>query len=402
MPTFSATVVALLLLVTSGVSVFGAEPDAPTTTGELLEGMVTEEVETGVHRVLDDGVRDPTLKVAGYPGATVDVTPDGGVWLAGAEGGQGVFRLGKERVFEDRVNFYREVAPDGSLWGIGEASDSESGIYSFDGEGWTLRATTNDDEIQSWSLAVGPDGTVWLTAMDRAKHCPDTESGDCFGTVLLRVEADGSVTTVADWAEVYDGDVAADEVAVSPAGDVWLIGMVRWDGPEAEALLRFDGSDWDVIPGPEGFLNTTSGNSMAFGPDGTLWVNTNHPEDDWQERDDWRVGGLARFDGESWTTFTEADGVQDWGGQGWFATDLLSVATDGSLWMNGTHDVGGCDGVDHYDGTKWSSFLRGSCVHDLALAPDGSVWVRADVEAGSWDMDVGLFVITPEALAATQ
>jgi hypothetical protein len=296
------------------------------------------------------------------------------------------------------VVFYREVAPDGSLWGIGEASYSESGIYSFDGEGWTLRATTSDDVLFLRALAVGPDGAVWLAAIDRAKHCPDTENGDCRGTVLLRVEDDGSVTTVADWVEVYDGDVAWDEVSVSPAGDVWLVGMVRWDGPEAEALLRFDGEGWDVIPGPDGFLNHTLGNSMAFGSDGTLWVHTRDPEGD-----DWNGAGLARFDSPGWTTFTEADGVQDWGGQGFFATDLLSVAPDGSLWMNGATDENGCGGVDHYDGTTWSSFLRDSCVHDLAIDPDGSVWVRADVEAGSWtatSWDVGLHVITPEAVAA--
>ena len=57
------------------------------------------------------------------------------------------------------------------------------------------------------------------------------------------------------------------------------------------------------------------------------------------------------------------------------------------------------------DGTTWSSFLRDSCVHDLALAPDGSAWVQADVEAGSWNSDawdVGLYVITPEAVASVE
>ncbi len=396
------TVTFFLVIPLLGALAAPTAAQSPTTTDELLAGMVTEEVEPGVFRVLDDGVRDPTYPVRGYPGATVDVTPDGGVWLAGDEGRQGFFRLGEERVFEDPVIFYREVAPDGSLWGIGDAWDAESGIYSFAGDGWRLRATTEDD-LLSLALAVGPDGTVWLTAIDLDRHCPDAEGGACVATVLLRVEDDGSVTTVADWAEAYDGDVAWDEVGVSPDGDVWLIGMARWDGPEAEALLRFDGEEWEVIPGPEGFLNHPSGNSMAFGSDGTLWVNTNHPEDDWQERGDWRVGGLARFDGESWTTFTEADGVQDWGGQGFISTDLLSVAPDGSLWMNGAPDESGCGGVNHYDGTTWSSFLRDSCVHDLAIAPDGSVWVRADFEAGSWNAtswDVGLYVIIPEAVAA--
>ena len=371
---------------------------AQSPTEELLAGMVTEEVEPGVFRVLNDGVRDPTHPVPGYPSATVDVTPDGDVWLAGDEGRQGLFRLGDERVSEDRVALYREVAPDGSLWGIGEVSDWNDGIYSFDGEGWTLRATTTDDDL--WALALGPDGTAWLAAMDRDKHCPDTDDSDCIGTVLLRVEDDGSVATVDDWADVYDGDVAWDELAVSPDGDVWLVGMVRWDGPDAKALLRFDGREWEAIPGPDGFINNSMGQSIAFGPDGTLWVHSRDPEGD-----DWNSAGLARFDDPGWTTFTEADGVQNWGGQGFLATDLLGVAPDGSLWMNGAPGGSGCGGVDHYDGKTWSTFLRESCVHDLALAQDGSVWVRADVVAGSWNSnawDVGLYVITPEAVAASE
>ena len=66
------------------------------TTEELLSGMVTEEVEPGVFRVLNDGVRDIEYSVGGYPGAMVDVTPDGGVWLSGDEGRHGLFRLGEE------------------------------------------------------------------------------------------------------------------------------------------------------------------------------------------------------------------------------------------------------------------------------------------------------------------
>ena len=99
--------------------------------------------------------------------------------------------------------------------------------------------------------------------------------------------------------------------------------------------------------------------------------------------------GLARFDDPGWTVFGEADGVEPWGAQGFIATAQLEVAPDGSLWMNGATDEDGCGGVAHYDGTTWTSSLRPYCVHDLSVAPDGSVFVRADLEQVSWG---GLFV----------
>ena len=309
-----------------------------------------------------------------------------------------MYRLGDEPTFQSRDiwTLYREVAPDGTLWAI----DGSRSIFSFDGEVWTERSEPTGDDFLLGALAIGPEGTVWVAASDRDKYCPDTEDADCIGTVLVRLENDGSLTTIEDWADAYEGDVAYDELAVSPDGDIWLIGMVRWDGPEAEVLLRFDGEEWEVIPGPEGFLNLTLGNSLDIGPDGTLWVHATDPRGG-----DWDVGGLARFDDPGWTVFGEAEGVEPWGAQGFIATDLLEVAPDGSLWMNGRPGGDGCDGVDHYDGTTWTSYLRLVCIHDLSIAPDGSAFVRADPEQVSWgdtSWKVGLFVIRPEAGATTE
>ncbi len=104
-----------------------------------------------------------------------------------------------------------------------------------------------------------------------------------------------------------------------------------------------------------------------------------------------------------WTTFTEADGVQHWGGQGFIFTDLLHAAPDGSLWMNGSTANLYCDGVAHYDGTTWTSYLRGSCVHDLDISPDGGVWARADNYSGmNPSEEVSTYVITPEAVTASE
>jgi hypothetical protein len=304
-----------------------------------------------------------------------------------------MYRLGDEATFQvpDDIGWIHrlDVGPDGSLWSIANTSDY---IQSFDGQTWTKRTGPTGDDLLLGTLAIGPDGTVWVAASDRDKYCPDTDSADCIGTILLRVEDDGTMTTIDDWADVY----AYDELAVSPDGDVWLIGMERWDGPEAEALLRFDGEEWEVVPGPEGFMNVPWGNSLDIGADGALWVNTSNGY--WGAQG---VGGLARFDDPGWTMFGEADGVEPWGAQGFIATGLLEVAPDGSLWMNGSPGDDGCGGVAHYDGTTWTSYLRPYCVHDLSVAPDGSAFVRAELEQVSWgdsSWKVGLYVITPEAV----
>jgi len=365
------------------------ESPSPMTTEELLSGMVTEEVEPGVLRVVNDGVRDLSSSVEGCgPCFMVDVTPDGSVWLSGDTLRRDMFRLGEEPVFEDPAANppYREVAPDGSLWGLGEPPDDREGIFSFDGEGWTVRATATG---YLTALAVGPDGTVWATS----------------GPALLRLEDDGSLTTIEDWSDVYDGDAYPAQLAVSPDGDVWLIGTGR-DDPDVEALLRFDGEGWEAIPGPEGGTSSRQGpKQLGFDPDGTLWVNATYLDVGSRY-----VGGLARFDDPGWTTFTEADGVEPWGGWvgiwEWSAWGRLNVAADGSFWLRGMSSDGGCDGAAHYDGTTWTPYLLDSCVHDLAIAPDGGVWLRAD--AYDWDDGgdgvggpVDTYVITPEAMTAT-
>ncbi|MGD8487348.1 MAG: hypothetical protein PVH07_11995 [Chloroflexota bacterium] len=333
------------------------ESPSPLTTEDLLSGMVTEEVDPGVFRIVNDGVRDLSYPVE--------------------------FRLGEEPVFEDPLTSppYREVAPDGSLWSLGPVADDRSGISSFDGDRWTVRATTTDGLS---ALAVGPDGTVWVVAEDHNKHCSDVEDDACYGTVLLRLEDDGSLTTIEDWADVHDGEAAWHHLAVSPDGDVWLVGAQRVTAVsegKAEVLLRFDGEGWEAIPGPEGWNPGDMGRYFDVGPDGALWVKTHE------------TGGLARFDDRGWTTLTEPDGLQRWGDTGFSLTDLISVAADGSLWLTGSPaEPGG--GVTRYHGTTTSSYLVGSCINDLATAPDGRVWLGANDCVGG---PIHTYVIAPEA-----
>ncbi len=157
---------------------------SPTTTEEPLSGMVTEEIEPGVFWVINDGVRDLAYPPRSFGSPRVDVTPDSSVWLSANDGKRGLFRRGEEPVFEGVEGFrssFREVAPDGSLWAIDHDWDFDRvGIFSFDGEGRAVRATTTNPLS---ALAAGPDGTVWVVAEDHDEHCPDADDDDLSGRV---------------------------------------------------------------------------------------------------------------------------------------------------------------------------------------------------------------------------
>jgi hypothetical protein len=82
---------------------------------------------------------------------------------------------------------------------------------------------------------------------------------------------------------------------------------------------------------------------------------------------------------------------------GWWGTDIVSVAPDGSAWVNATDESRRtCDGLARFDGESWNPFLAGRCIWDIDFAPDGSVWVVAS--APDFASEVDTYVVTPEAV----
>ena len=95
--------------------------------------------------------------------------------------------------------------------------------------------------------------------------------------------------------------------------------------------------------------------SLYVAPDGIVWCGT------------WG-GGLARFDGESWTNYTVADGLPA------NHVFLLASAGEGALW------VGTSNGLARFDGTRFKVFtthdgLFAENVFSLAKGQDDSLWV---------------------------
>ena len=91
--------------------------------------------------------------------------------------------------------------------------------------------------------------------------------------------------------------------------------------------------------------------SLAADASGNVWVGTS--------------AGLSRFDGQQWTTFTQADGLVD--------GEIYSLAVDGQgqVWAGGRYGKE----LSHFDGQHWTRYqfegLRGNVV---AVAPNGDVW----------------------------
>ena len=127
----------------------------------------------------------------------------------------------------------------------------------------------------------------------------------------------------------------------APVSKVTGTGMGIWL-PEVEAEVRagagghaatsYAGKIWD----------------LAADRSGNVWVATD--------------AGLSRFDGQQWTTFTEADGLAD--------DSICSVAVDGRgrVWAGSLH------GLSRFDGQYWTRYQFEERGYRHAVAPNGEVW----------------------------
>ncbi|MEA2025278.1 MAG: hypothetical protein U9O18_01170 [Chloroflexota bacterium] len=338
------------------------ESPSPMTTGELLSGMVTEEVEPGVYRVIDDGVRD--LSSADYWGVVAG--EDGSIWLGGSGD---LFRLGVTETHDWQLGEWNglwdfEIGHDGTVWAVA-VNDEGQALRSFDGEAWATHRAVEYFSGQDGDVEVVSDGVVWAALGD--------------GT-LGYLAADGSTWQTIETPKARPATVAAGPLLPAEEDDQWgLFGQDIWEfgfiATESDAWTPYFGGvshyadgEWEHVPygGPD---------TEAL-PDDVFWGLG-------QAVDDGPV--LYRHDGTGW---------QQWflGEDDRLAVNWLvgphAMAPDGNFWAVRPD----CLGVNRFDGRTWVEYLPGICADDMDIAFDGSVWLLAD----------DLYVITPEAVAATE
>jgi ligand-binding sensor domain-containing protein len=192
------------------------------------------------------------------------------------------------------------------------------------------------------------------------------------------------------WVGLHDGP--ADRLLGADAeGRVWA---VVEDGAaiaahEPSGTWKLYGADegWTPLPAPD-YLSPGPGDGLVTDPQGRVWWATG--QDD-----------LRRFDPQSqtWELFTAADlgfdPPEEEGYQGHFLTDV-ALSPDGDVWVAdciGMGEVYQGQGIRFTDGSGWSPlpFTAGECVLDIEVDATGRVWVgafdallRYDAAAASW------------------
>lgn len=191
---------------------------------------------------------------------SIEITPDGTVWLGVPQGGLARFDgttwevvrpLGAD---EDHGVISLASNQDGVLWAEIQTDDvvpwyesrlgKERLLARFDGRAWEVFPYVPDSDTDglgpSSIQAVGPDGAVWLTdaysAQDRGRAIIDLDLSDV-GWLSLPVSFDGERWTrypevLADWAsDPLNGFVVRDkkesyfgthDVAIGPDGTAWV------------------------------------------------------------------------------------------------------------------------------------------------------------------------------------
>lgn len=232
------------------------------------------------------------------------------------------------------------VDSDGNLWaGLytnPNVGNSEGGLVMYDGTNWTHYSSDQGDDIGTriMDLMVSKDGTLWIGANDGAY----TYDGVTLAQVSGGEDNGYALSNVSTISELQDGRIAFTKFHTMLEGG----GLSIWN-PENDT--------WEHFSTRDGGVNAEVNFGADYDSKGNLWVTGFY--------------GLQKYDGSSWQTWTEKDGLAYT--YGW---DLIVDQND-NVWVNGAGHVGLTK--INADGTI-ETLEVGSFVESNWEASDGSLW----------------------------
>jgi hypothetical protein len=349
--------------------------------------------------------RDGTLWLAceRYP------DPPGRSWLARTDGSR--WTILQDSDAPAALTGVRWVAahPDGGIWVIGD----DAAVSRFDGSTWTDAGLPGGGDPAS--IAIGSDGAIWVSAVDRdrgavtvhrldgrswssypmADRLPEggedlpawvmpTRDGVFLGTAAGIGELVGgrwerawaSEPRTPTWVDREALAVSADEVWLLGGGGLWHVtgeGLTRDPVEASDLAIAPDGTVWAAGPGgvayraDGGWVVADGGPADALVVDGagTVWLGG---------------AGCAvetlRRDGATWVRTPIAPGPCPGDGD---SIGTLGIDREGDLWATAGDPFRGWLG--RLDGSSWQG------VGELAGRPIGIAWiVGADASGDLWAM----------------
>lgn len=300
--------------------------------------------------------------------------------------------------------YVRALALDGprnSLW-VG----TSAGVHEIDLGNFSVRQTFTREEglANEYVFAIGVDhaGRKWFGTnaggVSRYKDGEWTTFFPMHGLADYWVysfasQSDGTLW-IGTWAGVnrVDPDEGTFETFVRELVNEWVYGIAVdsrdrvWFGTEG-GISRYDGDEWvawthddglgapneqGLLPSTNTGLGTRSRHDLGVMRGGAPTYNPNYvfavhiDPDDVLWTGTWG-GGVSRFDGTTWTSWTRRDGLP-----GNIVYSLVQDA-EGTIW------AGTDNGVARFDGERWTAvgveqgFVHAH-VYALAVTPAGDVW----------------------------
>ncbi|MFK7923324.1 MAG: T9SS type A sorting domain-containing protein [Bacteroidia bacterium] len=250
---------------------------------------------------------------------------------------------------------------------------TEKGLGSFDGTNWSFITPEEGpaDEFYRGFLDLEADGQIWYRGQFNEVNCyfdgtawhnlPLTEE-----VLALEVDQSGGIwlvtTDPAAFLKYYDGNTITNistpnglyalySLGIDANGDLW--------GHNYDAIWRFDGSSWTEFSNSAG--NFSCGSSwgsiidLIVGSNGTVWVGCG-------------AGEIFSFDGTTWNLSYNANT---------YVRDILAT-NQGDIWTSTANELrrDGPSGTLVFDNNNspWQSVIK----HRLTQDQQGDIWGFSD------------------------
>lgn len=261
-------------------------------------------------------------------------------------------------------NRVQTIAVDSRGWVWVGYEYSIDGVSMFDGQTWTAY-TTEDVLAGSRVLTVVADqtGRVWigtnkgLSVFDGQAWTIYTSADGLGGSFVQTIAIDAtSPDNTVIWAGTSGGGLSKLMLPVQT-------------GTDDRANEGNTGQTWTTYTTEDGLPNNHV-RTIAVDKPGQLWVGF-----------DSSFGGVSHFDGQTWHTYTTVDGL------GSNLVDDIAVDREGHIWFslkgrlpdNPTFRPTFGLGVSRFDGQTWRTFTRadglaGNDIRAITTGDDGYVW----------------------------